>query len=57
VYLSDVAALLEAVRGVDYVETINLLLGGTPQEESIDVQPDRIVAAGPLRITLKARER
>jgi hypothetical protein len=55
-YLSDVAAVLEAIAGVDYVETINLLLDGTPRGERIDVPPDRIVVAGPLRITLKGSE-
>jgi hypothetical protein len=56
VYLSDVAALLEAVPGVDYVATINLLLDGTPRGEVIDVPPNRIVVAGPLRITLTGSE-
>ena len=57
VYLSDVAAILEAVAGVDYAETINLLLDNTPQGERVDVPPDRIVTAGTIRISLVASER
>jgi hypothetical protein len=57
VFLSDVAAVLEAVSGVDYVQTLNLLLENVPRGERIDVPPDRIVIAGPIRITLVERER
>lgn len=57
VFLSDVAAVLEAVSGVDYVQTLNLLLDNVPSGERIDVPPDRIVIAGPIRITLVERER
>jgi hypothetical protein len=53
VYLSDVAAILESIEGVDYVETINLLLDGTPQGEVITVPADRIVVAGPVQIKLR----
>lgn len=56
VFLSDIAALLEAVPGVDYVETINLLLEDTPRGERIDVPPDRIVVAGAMRVTLAESE-
>jgi hypothetical protein len=52
VYLSDVAAVLEAVEGVDYVETLNLLLDNTPRGERIDVPEDRIVVAGEIDIKL-----
>jgi hypothetical protein len=52
VFLSDVAAVIESVHGVDYAGTINLLLDGTPRGEMIAVPPDRIVVAGTLRITL-----
>ncbi|MBE2222489.1 MAG: putative baseplate assembly protein [Anaerolineae bacterium] len=52
VYLSDVAAVLEAVRGVDYVSTINLLWKGSPQGEFLEVPQDRIVVAGLLKIML-----
>lgn len=56
VFLSDVAAVLEAVPGVDYVTTLLLLLNGTPQGERVNVPPDRIVAAGDLRLSLVGRE-
>jgi hypothetical protein len=56
VYLSDIAATLESLPGVDYVRTLNLLLDGTPAGERIDVPPDRIVVAGTLRITVAGRE-
>jgi phage-related baseplate assembly protein len=56
VYLSDVAATLEAVEGVNYAQTINLLLDGTPRGERIDVPPDRIVVAGTISITLIGSE-
>ena len=52
VYLSDVAAVLEGMEGVDYVPTINLLLNGTPRGERVIVPPDRIVVAGPLLVSL-----
>jgi predicted phage baseplate assembly protein len=52
VYLSDVAAVLEAVRGVDYVSTLNLLWKGSPSGERLEVPPDRIVVAGQLKIML-----
>jgi len=53
IYLSDVAALLESVPGVDYVSTLELLLEGTPVGEVVPVPPDRIVVAGTLRVTLQ----
>lgn len=56
VFLSDVAAVLEAVPGVDYVQNLHLLLEGTPQGERVDVPPSRIVAAGDLRLTLVGAE-
>lgn len=55
VYLSDVAAVLEAVEGVDYVETLNLLLDNTPQGETVNVPPQRIVVAGPIELTQAVR--
>jgi hypothetical protein len=56
VFISDIAALLEAVPGVDYVERVDLLLDGTPRGESVAVPADRIVVAGPLRVTLAGAE-
>ncbi|MCU0526259.1 MAG: baseplate J/gp47 family protein [Elainella sp. Prado103] len=57
VYLSDVAAILERVPGVDYVSELSLLLDNAPQGEVVPVPIDRIVVAGRLRIRLTAAER
>jgi predicted phage baseplate assembly protein len=57
VFLSDLAAVLEAVDGVDYVRELNLLLNDTPRGEQIEVPPDRIVVAGPLHVEMHAGER
>jgi Baseplate J-like protein len=54
VFLSDVAALLEAVPGLDYVEELHLLVDGALQGEHVPVPPHRMVVAGDLRIKLKA---
>jgi hypothetical protein len=56
VYLSDLAATLEALGGVDYVERLNLLTDGVPRGERVSVPPDRIVVAGPARVTLAGGE-
>jgi predicted phage baseplate assembly protein len=56
VYLSDVAALLEALPDVDYVERLELLLDGISQGEQVAVPPDRIVAAGPMQIRIRSSE-
>ena len=53
VYLSDVAAQLEAVPGVDYVETLHLLLDGTPRGEVLAVPGTRIVVAGPMQVMIE----
>jgi len=52
VFLSDVAALLESLEGMDYVEALMLLAGGTPVGERVPVPTDRIVVAGPLLLSL-----
>jgi predicted phage baseplate assembly protein len=57
VFLSDVAAVLERVPGVDYVEELALLLNGGVQGERIAVDEDHIVVAGMIRLRLKAAER
>jgi hypothetical protein len=57
VFLSDVAAVLERVPGVDYVEELALLLNGGLQGERIAVADDCIVVAGTIRLKLKAAER
>ena len=53
VYLSDVAAVLERVEGVDYLRELTLLRDGQLQGEQVAVRPDRIVVAGTLRIKLQ----
>jgi hypothetical protein len=52
VFVSDVASLLESIPGVDYVETLTLLLHGTPVGDRVVVPVDRMVVAGPLLVTL-----
>lgn len=54
VFLSDVAALLEAVPGVDHVAQLDLLLDDAPVGPRVEVPPDRIVVAGALRIVMQA---
>ena len=56
VYISDVAAALEAVDGVDYVQELELLLDGVPQGDQVIVPPDRIVVAGAMQIRIRASE-
>jgi hypothetical protein len=56
VYLSDMAAIMEAVDGVDYVEQLHLLRDDVPQGEQVVVPPDRIVVAGTIRIEMKSAE-
>ncbi len=50
VYLSDIAAVLEAVAGVDYVAELELLRDDVPSGTVVEVPADRIVAAGPLSV-------
>jgi hypothetical protein len=57
VYLSDIASVMEAVDGVDYVEELHLLRDDVPQGEQVLVPPDRIVVAGTIRIEMKSAER
>jgi hypothetical protein len=56
IYLSDLAAIVEAVEGVDFLRGLELLLEDIPQGEHIAVPPDRIVVAGPLRIEMEGPE-
>jgi hypothetical protein len=56
VYASDVAAVVEAVSGVDYVSQLNLLLDGTPRGDVVPVPTDRIVVAGQIRVMLGGSE-
>jgi uncharacterized phage protein gp47/JayE len=57
VYLSDVAAVLERVEGIDYVKDLALLVNGTLQNEQITIADDRVVVAGKIRLKLEAAER
>ncbi|MHB1224677.1 MAG: baseplate J/gp47 family protein, partial [Gemmatimonadaceae bacterium] len=52
VYLSDVAALLEGVPGLDYVETLALSVDGVLAGERVDVPAARLVVAGAVQLTL-----
>lgn len=52
VFLSDIAAVLERVEGVDFVKELTLLLNAVPQGERVRVADDRIVVAGEFRLKL-----
>ena len=56
IYLSDVAAVLERVEGVDYVEEIQLLVDGNLKGDHVRVADNRIVVAGEVRLKLEAAE-
>ncbi|WP_153506534.1 putative baseplate assembly protein [Cumulibacter manganitolerans] len=56
VHLSDLARLLESVPGLDHLRTLELLVDGVPRGDVVQVPADRIVVAGPLRITLSGPE-
>jgi hypothetical protein len=53
VFASDVAAILEAIPGVDHTEFLELQLNGTPAGDSVTVPSDRMVVAGPLFIEVR----
>ena len=52
VFGSDLAAALERLPGVDFLETFALLAEGVPVGDRVSVGPDRIVVAGPVRVRL-----
>ncbi|HEU4510645.1 MAG TPA: putative baseplate assembly protein [Pyrinomonadaceae bacterium] len=56
VYVSDVAAVLERVKGVDYVKELTLFVNGNLQGERIPIADDRVVVAGVIRLKLEAAE-
>jgi hypothetical protein len=56
VYISDVAAVLERVNGVDYVRELSLFVEGNLQGEQVRVADDRVVVAGVIRLKLEAAE-
>jgi hypothetical protein len=53
IFMSDVAAVLEQVPGVDYVEELALLTGGVPFGDRVPVAADRIAVAGIITLTLR----
>jgi hypothetical protein len=53
VFISDVAAILEALPGVDHAEFLELRLNDTPVGDAVTVPPDRMVVAGPIRIEVR----
>jgi hypothetical protein len=56
VFLSDLAAIIEGIEGVDHARNLELLLGDVPAGERVAVPPDRIVAAGSVRIEMQLDE-
>ena len=56
VFLSDVAAVIERVEGVDYVEELSLLLNSEAQGEQVSVPKEQVVVAGKIELKLKAAE-
>jgi baseplate J-like protein len=52
VFLSDIAAVLERVAGIDYVKELSLLLDSESQGEQVKVAADRVVVAGQIRLSL-----
>jgi hypothetical protein len=53
IFLSDLAAVLEQVDGVDYVEELALLRGGVPFGERVPIAHDRMAVAGTILLTLR----
>ncbi len=52
VYLSDIAAELERVPGVDYIAALDLAVAGVPQGEFVPVGDAEVVAAGPITLRI-----
>lgn len=53
IFLSDLAAVLAQVAGVDYVEELALLHQGVPFGERVPIAADRIAVAGTIALTLR----
>jgi hypothetical protein len=49
-YASDMAAVLERVPGLDHVEVLELLVGGVPQDDRVQVPAGQILAAGQISL-------
>jgi hypothetical protein len=54
VYLSDVAAALRGIYGLDYVEELYLYQNGVLHADLVAVGRNRIAAAGQIRINVRA---
>jgi uncharacterized phage protein gp47/JayE len=54
VYVSDVAAALSDLDGLDYVEELSLYKSGVLQADRVAVGQNRIAAAGQIRITVRS---
>lgn len=52
VFLSDVAAVLEHVAGVDYLKELQLLVDSELQSERVPIADDHIVVAGQFRVNI-----
>ena len=52
VFLSDVAAVMESVEGVDHVEDLTISVSGRVGGLHVDVGRDRTVVAGDIRLRL-----
>jgi hypothetical protein len=52
VFLSDIAAILEALSGVDYVRQLELIVDNAPVGDQVTVPPNRILAAGSIQIVM-----
>ena len=52
VYLSDVAAVVEQVEGVDYAEEIALFRDGAPAGQRVAIAADRMAVAGTISLRL-----
>jgi len=57
VYLSDVAAVLERVDGIDYVKDLALLVNGALHNDQVTIADDRVVVAGKIRLKIEAAEK
>lgn len=52
VFLSDIAAILDALQGVDYVRQLELIVDNAPVGDQVTVPPNRILAAGTIQIVM-----
>jgi uncharacterized phage protein gp47/JayE len=52
VHISDVAAVLGDVAGVDYVQELALYLNGVPQGDELQVSAGQVVVAGQFKLSL-----